>query len=185
MAKRFESEGSTGMRRRTRGPLRGGCVFAAPAPLSVLHRSAVSQTIREGKGAGRAAGARRRPPWPGHSHLPFRSQSPAQQLQGERAQRGGRLAQPSLKILDTNANPEGKERAKKASVHHAARAPHPPPQLYRLHSCRGGKTRGDPAAAENGSYTSASAGRGGGRRRRRGRGSRPRSRTKRASTWTP
>lgn len=73
---------------------------------------------------------------------------------------GGRLAQPSLKILDKNANPEGKERTKKESVNHQAPAPHPQPQLYRLHSCRG-KKWGDRTEEKKGrdTTTSTSAGR--------------------------
>ena len=99
---------------------------------------------------------------------------------------GGRLAQPNLKILDKNANPEGKERTKKESVNHEAPAPHPQPQLYGLHSCREGKKWGDRNEEKKGrnTTTSPSAGRGGGRRRRR-RGSGPRSRTKRASSSIP
>lgn len=52
---------------------------------------------------------------------------------------GGSLEQPSLKILDKNANPEGKERTTKESVNHRAPAPHPQTQLYRPHSSRGQK----------------------------------------------
>lgn len=79
-------------------------------------------------------------------------ESPALQRKCVCAEGGGRLAQPSLKILDKNANPEGKERTRKESVNHEAPAPHPQPQLYGLHSCCGGKKWGDRTEGKKGRH---------------------------------
>lgn len=105
---------------------------------------------------------------------------------------GGSLAPPGLKILDKNANPEGKERTKKESVHHARlrlRTHHPsctdciPAEAERRGEESwgvggGGEGRGPDRSEEWQRHLGgASAGRGGGRRWR-GRGSGRRSRTK-------
>lgn len=110
---------------------------------------------------------------------------------------GGSLAPPGLKILDKNANPEGKERTKKESVHHARlrlRTHHPsctdciPAEAERRGEESwgvGGAGRGeDRIAAKNGSDTSAGERGPRGREALAGEGLRPAEPNK-ASTSTP
>lgn len=166
-----------------------GCVLLSarfqPAPLPHSARTQNLLDQKEGKRVGMGSGRWGRRPYFLPLVSPIWKSEHCTATKVRACSGGGRLAQPSLKILDKNANPEGKERTKKESVNHEAPAPHPQPQLYGPHSCRGKWGDQTEEKKRKDTTTSTSAGRGGGRRRRRRRGSGPRSRTKRASTSSP
>lgn len=136
MAKRFGKEGSAGMQGPLRGPLWGEFCYLVVSKPPLFSTDPQSRAERKAKSS---RGGQGEDPTLCPSPLTWKSEhgtAPEVSVCGA----GGSLAPPRLKILDKNANPEGKDRTRKESVNHEAPAPHPQPQLHGPHSCRGGET---------------------------------------------